>query len=73
MLVVRFWIISPYGWRYKMPSRKALKAIIKKQSMFILELLNDSKIPEEVRESKSYKYNDIVDEIISKYDSEEEK
>lgn len=56
-----------------MPSRKALKAIIKKQSMFILELLNDSKIPEEVRESKSYKYNDIVDEIISKYDSEEEK
>lgn len=53
-----------------MSTTERLKLIIKKQSTFILDLLNDGRIPEELREGQTDRYNEIIQNILDAYETE---
>lgn len=51
-----------------MSAERELRKIINKQSKFILDLLNDGRIPTEVREGRADSYNALVEDLIHVYD-----
>lgn len=51
-----------------MSVERELRKIINKQSKFILDLLNDGRIPTEVREGRADNYNALVEDLIHVYD-----